>query len=98
MEGLEELQFPGMTLQPLAIQVGSRMQCLRRRRMKVKALLEFQMHNVTVPFLSADVDAPVVTDPELTRQKFSILTGPQLSKAAPSEAQPQHSDAVPLPL
>ena len=66
--------------------------------MKVKALLEFQMHNVTVPFLSADVDAPVVTDPELTRQKFSILTGPQLSKAAPSEAQPQHSDAVPLPL
>lgn len=67
--------------------------------MKVKTLLEFQMHNVTVPFLSADVDAPVVTDvPELARQQFSLLAGPQLSKAAPSEVQPQHSDAVPLPL
>ena len=68
-------------------------------RMKVKTLLEFQMHIVTVPFLSADVDAPVVTDvPELARQQFSLLAAPQLSKAAPLEAQPQHSDAVPLPL
>ena len=66
--------------------------------MKVKTLLEFQMHIVTVPFLSA-VDAPVVTDvPELAQQQFSLLAAPQLSKAAPSEAQPQHSDAVPLPL
>ena len=68
-------------------------------RMKVKTLLEFQMHIVTVPFLSADVDAPVVTDvPDLARQQFSLLAAPQLSKAAPLEAQPQHSDAVPLPL
>jgi len=65
--------------------------------MKVKTLLEFQIHKVTVPFLSADVDSPVITDvPELAQQKFSLLARPQLSKAAPSEAQPQHSDAFPL--
>jgi len=78
MEGLDELLFSGVTLAAISvhvvatlnfpIQVGSRMQCLRRRRrMRVKTLLEFQMHNVAVPFLSADVDAPAITDvPELT--------------------------------
>ena len=64
--------------------------------MKVKTLLEFEMHNVTVPFLSADVDSLVITNPELARQQFSLLARPQLSKANPLEAQPQHSDAVPI--
>ena len=36
------------------------------------------MHNVIVPFLSADIDTPIITDvPELAQQQFQLFLAPQ---------------------
>lgn len=50
----------------------------------MKTLQEFQMHNVTVPFLPADTDVPIIMNvPELAWHQFSLLAGPQRSGTPP---------------